>query len=255
MRLEVDSSIRTCYRASVSHRRRTIVIAFASLILLSLIIGAGIVWFTARLAQEQSLSSQRATAQAQAQQTAAAEGNRRATAQAQAQHQTEQTNALRLATLARQTLNAGHRPLAVTLALEANKIADPPLQAQIALSEVAYSPGFARDYGAGYDVSPDGKLLLDISAIGQVVLHDLISGSERVLAEGPSVPRITGQFLKIVAIGFSSDGARVILATNEHVVAWNIADGQQVAYTPANRAAICAVNLKTLTFLRDRGSR
>lgn len=155
----VDTGIQACYQASVRHQRRQIVRATVATIAIVALLGFGFNWFTAdqraRLAAEQELSSQRATAQVIAEQTAQAEAVQRATAQAErdleaerAAREAEVANSQRLANQARQLLEQGNRPLAVTLALEANNIADPPLQAQLALAEVAYAPGYARSLDA-----------------------------------------------------------------------------------------------------------
>jgi len=162
----VDTGIQVCYLASQRYQRRQVIVATAALVATVVVLAVGFNWFTAdqraQLAAEQLLSGQRATAEAQAVQTAQAEAVGRATAQAQAAQEAERAareaevaQSQRLANQARQLLDQGNRPLAVTLALEANSITEPPLQAQLALAEVAYAPGYARDLPAPPESAAD----------------------------------------------------------------------------------------------------
>lgn len=148
----VDTGIKACFQASARYRRQQRITSALGGVALLAVIGVGVVWFNLQIAAEQERTSQRATAQAQAEQTAQAEAVQRATAEALADLESERAtreskiaSSQRLANQARQILNQGNRPLAVTLALAANSITDPPLQAQLALAEVAYAPGYVGE--------------------------------------------------------------------------------------------------------------
>jgi len=80
-----------------------------------------------------------------------------------AQRAADESLSVALATNAEQVFGEGLRDLGVTLALEANKIDDPPLQVQRTLANLAFAPG-TRWVQEGYqgkvtalDISPDGR--------------------------------------------------------------------------------------------------
>lgn len=238
---EIDSGIQACYAASVRRQRRDWAILTAIALVTIVAIYAGVSWSQRRLADEQRISNQRATAQAQSQQTAQAEAIQRSTAEAnaalereRAERRADETNALRLATLARQELNAGNRPLAVTLALSANAIPDPPFQAQQALAEVAYAPGFTRKLSPSNVRSPDGTYETQVGDDGNVILRNLTTQQDRVLATvelDKDAP---------VRILFSSDSQRVMMIAPSDATAWNVADGRSI-YSISRRTTDCTI--------------
>jgi DNA-binding SARP family transcriptional activator len=92
----------------------------------------------------------------------------------QAQQQAEEAAAvaqsLNLSTNARLALNQNNTDLALALALAANRLDNPPRQAQLTLAEVAYAPGTRRLFTGhqgpvqGVAISPDGKTALSAAA-------------------------------------------------------------------------------------------
>lgn len=228
---EIDTGIKSCYLASVRHQRRQRVVAVVGTMITVAVLGIGLNWFTAdqraRLAAEQQLSSQRATAQVVAQQTAQAEAIQRGTAEALAGRRAAESQSLRLANQARQLLAQGNRPLAVTLALEANSIENPPLQAQLSLAEVAYAPGYVRDLEAPPAV--DGEACVFETTAGPrtirvedrptwtFVLYDAASNARlrSVFLSGingnPGFPDADGQFQYFWCPPISPDGAYALL--------------------------------------------
>jgi WD40 repeat protein len=241
----VDTGIQACYHASQRHQRRQWFTVAIGTVVTATALVIGVNWFTAdqraRLAAEQELSSQRATAQTQAEQTAEVEAAQRATADANAAQQAarakreaEIANAQRLANLGRQTFAAGDRSLALALTLEATAIEDPPLQVQQTLAEISYASGFVADLGVGNAVSPNGKMVLHMQDDGRIILRDVTSGAIRELTTITASRRIlleshfsSDSTLVMVVIGINNPGDHSLRFTQ--VIAWETATGRKIA--------------------------
>lgn len=251
----VDTSITSCYQASVRHQRRQIVTATVAIVATVVVLGLGFNWFTAdqraQLAAEQERSNQRATAQAQAEQTAQAEGVQRATAEANAAaeaqragREAEVANAQRLANLARQTFAAGDRPLALALAIEAARISDPPVQLHQALAEISYAPGLGANLGEGDLISPDGVYVLDITPEGQVRLRNTQENTTRELERMSEPPQLASTF-------FSPDSSLVWLiadSVDTRLSVWETATGRNVGVQVMPGLACIVFNPTDRTF-------
>lgn len=260
----IDTSIQTCYQASVRHQRRQAISGVLGTIAVVAALAFGFNWYTAdqraRLVAEQQVSSQRATAQVLAQQTAQAEALQRGTAEAnaaqegeRARREAEAANAQRLATLARQTFAQGDRSLAVALALAANERDNPPIQAQQALAEVAYAPGLAGEFGPGIAISPNGLLLLDVQDGGRVVLRDVATSAEQELG-GIALHSDPQSGTEVPTVQFSADSGRVVVGSSQEIVAWSTADGSQISRYAFSKnepgTSALSINANQGTFVR-----
>ncbi|RMG90346.1 MAG: WD40 repeat domain-containing protein, partial [Chloroflexi bacterium] len=101
-------------------------------------------------------------------------------AQATAQYNAQQAQSLALASNAQRLLFRDNNiPLAIAIALEANKIDQPPALAQSVLAQAAFAPGQRfvlsgyADYGARLALSPDGVHALVPDTDGNIALIDL----------------------------------------------------------------------------------
>ncbi len=132
---------------------------------------------------QQKIAEEAAIARATQQSIAEGEAEARATQQAIAEENELEARSLALAASARLALNAGENDLAVALALEANQMEAPPAQAQLALADVAYTPGtrfFLEGHAANrvYDLSlsPDKRQALSGAIDRSVILWDMEIG-------------------------------------------------------------------------------
>ena len=153
-----------------------------------------------------------------------------------AQRAADESLSVALATNAEQVFGEGLRDLGITLAMEANKIEDPPLQVQRTLANLAFAPG-TRWVRAGYqgkvtalDISPDGRLLifghgepLESTSETEYVLRlwDIESGEELHQYNGHSAP--------IHTVAFSPDGKTIASGGEDNqLILWQVNSGEQI---------------------------
>ena len=180
---------------------------------------------------------------------AQAEAGRRTAAEAEANAQRDlaldrerearESYSLSLAANARQALAADDQPLALLLALAANEIENPPLDAWRTLVDVAYAPGAVRDYEAGsfinnVDVSADGRTMLTSSDDGLVRLWDVESGE--LLREYEGATDL------VQPIAFSPDERTALGGTGDgEAILWDVATGEVIRRLTANQNDIRAI--------------
>jgi WD40 repeat protein len=129
---------------------------------------------------------------------------------------------------------ANHDPsTALMLAVAANSIAEPPLQAVQVLREAAYAPGPRRRYVAAdlfkgvtgdpvcLDIGPDGLTALTGFSDGNIILWDLETGTE--------LRRFSGHTARVYDIVFSPDGKTMLSGSDDGlVILWELEGGQIV---------------------------
>ncbi|PJF44778.1 MAG: hypothetical protein CUN55_02220 [Phototrophicales bacterium] len=139
----------------------------------------------------------------------------------------EEAKSLSLAAAALVALSNHNTDLAILLALEANKIDDPPPLAQRALLEAGYAPGTRfrmdahTDWVRSVAFSPSAEYAASGAQDGHAIIWDMNSGE--------MVHDLVGHNGSVFAVEFSRDG--VWLATggsDSHVIIWDVETGQQV---------------------------
>jgi WD40 repeat protein len=122
------------------------------------------------------------------------------------QQQSDFTYSLRLSSLARDLAESNGAQLArlsLSVALAANEVESPPIEARRTLAELAYAPGVTRVLQRGRSIlSPDGRLAVAQSG----VIWDIETGRDILTLEGEQ--------LALVALAFSPDMHYVAAATN-----------------------------------------
>ncbi|WP_129677984.1 hypothetical protein [Candidatus Chloroploca sp. Khr17] len=238
---DVDGRIAACYAASQQYQRnmrlRVASLSLVGATLLAILVFFGLAQINAEQARTVA-AQQTADANATAQTIAEAE---RATAAAQALIEQEravaEANRRRSLTIARDAQVAaarGEQPLALALALEANNIAEPPLQAQAILAELAYKPDLVRELGPGDAVSLDGSKIVDIVTDGTltVILRDLTTGSTRTLGN------LSGLELSQegrAAYAYISSNNRYVFAGAENgIIGWDTEQGIEIVRMDSN---------------------
>jgi WD40 repeat protein len=124
--------------------------------------------------------------------------------------------------LARQADNVD---LALALAMEANRIPDPPGPAQMALSEAAYAPGTVRVF-LGHEapvqsvaVSPDGRYGISGDESGLVILWNLDTGEV--------LRRLEGHTDTVASLAFTPDGRHAVSASQDKtLIYWDLEEGE-----------------------------
>lgn len=146
---------------------------------------------------------------------------------------------LALAANARQALEADDEPLALLLALAANTVDSPPLEAWRTLLDVAYAPGAIRKFQVGSPVntvaiSPDGETVLSGSNDGLIRQWDIGSGALLQTMEGHT--DAVGQVV------LSEDGAMALSGGWDHkAILWNVDSGTVEKELIGHSSAVHAV--------------
>jgi WD40 repeat protein len=147
--------------------------------------------------------------------------------------QATEAYSLSLAASAQKSLDSKDSAAALKLALEANQIRNPPLEAQRVLMDAAYTPGArwgaklnslfsgANGPATALAVSPDGETALLGLAHGAIIWFDL--GSRQELG------RLVGHTGPVNAIAFAPDGSRVLSGGYDgRVLLWDVASSSMV---------------------------
>ncbi len=174
--LEADQQARELALQRRATRRLQGLVA---VMLVATIIALGLTAFAFN--QGQVAQENAATAVA-AQGVALAEANSRATQQAIAERSATENQSFALAASAQRALIENNTDLAITLALTANDIDNPPIQTQHTLAQAAYAPG-TRFRLVGHNapvnavaIHPNGTLAVSGSTDGSLRVWDLQSG-------------------------------------------------------------------------------
>ena len=198
---------------------------------------------------------------------ALAEADSRAAAEANAAEQRDlalareqearESYSLALAANARQALEADDQPLALLLALAANTVDNPPLNAWRTLLDVAYAPGAIRQYQVGSPVntvaiSPNGQTMVSGSDDGIIRFWDMNSGEPLRTLHGHSD--------SVTDIVFSPDGTKALSGGGDNkALLWDVASGtielellghdnpvSSVAFLPDGRHALTGEDTRQL---------
>jgi WD40 repeat protein len=144
--------------------------------------------------------------------------------QRRAQAAADLSHSLNLAASAQLALNEHNTDLALALAVEANGVPDPPLQARLMLAEAAYAPGTRRVYEGhtgpvqGVAVAPDGRTALSASADNTLLLWDLESGE--------IIHRLEGHEDTVHSVAFLPEGDRALSASGDGtLILWDLETG------------------------------
>ncbi len=140
---------------------------------------------------------------------------------------------LSLTANAREVLDSEDTVAALELALAANQIHSPPLEAQRILMDAAYSPGarwsaeltsfFADVQGpaTSVDLSPDGHAALLGLADGTILLWDLQSKRE--------ILRLRGHEGQVNDVSFAPDGLKALSGgADAQVILWDLTSGTEI---------------------------
>jgi len=208
--------------------KRTRLFAATLLVLLMLAMAAVVFAFEQRNIASQAASTA-ATAEINAQTQAAIA--KRTAAEAQM---------LALSSGAQVALSQGNTDLAIALALAANRIDQPVLQAQLTLSEAAYAPGTRRMF-RGHDatvravaISPDGRSALSGSEDKTLLLWDL--------ATGKPLQRFVGHTGEVHSVAISPDGRSALSGSEDKtLILWDLATGTPLRQFTGHTEAVNAV--------------
>ncbi|MEJ2486272.1 MAG: BTAD domain-containing putative transcriptional regulator [Anaerolineales bacterium] len=146
--------------------------------------------------------------------------------------QAQEAYSLSLAASAREVLADGDTSTALSLALAANQIEDPPGESQNILMEAAYAPGArwrvigwsifkdVRVLGTTLDISPDGEKAVTGFLDGHIILWDLATKQELV--------RMKGSESGINDVAISPNGSVVLSGdVDGHVGLWDLGTGRE----------------------------
>jgi WD40 repeat protein len=163
-----------------------------------------------------------------------------------AQRGAEVRQSVALAASAKEALLTYDTDLAITLALEANAIDDPPVEARQALAAAVYAPGtrWAIDAQQGpiscVAISPDGRyglsgggrpLSLEIRGPELVYPDDLHDYALRLwdLETRTEIRRFEGHTGPVWDCAFSPDGRTILSASSDQTaILWDVATGEMV---------------------------
>jgi DNA-binding SARP family transcriptional activator len=147
---------------------------------------------------------------------------------------------LGLASQALLALDENDSGLALALAVEANRLPEPPAQARLVLAQAAYAPGTRRVL-AGHagpvqdvTVNGDGSRVLSVAADGTLIVWDMASGeSLRSLATAPGG-------VQVVAAG--PGGRRALTGADDgSLTVWDLELGQVQRRLAGHEAGVSAL--------------
>lgn len=146
-----------------------------------------------------------------------------------------------LAANAQLAIQNGDYDLAIALALQANRVADPPPLAQNALAAAAYVPGTELYYRAhtsdvtGVALSPSGRYAVSASADQSAVIWDRQTQTITHRLDA-------SQIVSVTAVVYSPTQERVLLGLgNGELVLWDATSGALLHRLPAATQALTAL--------------
>ncbi len=161
------------------------------------------------------------------------------TARAGTERKAAEVESLALSESAEKALQEHNHDLAMTLALTANQIDQPPLQAQQTLAEVADTVGTIRrfehaDWVASVAYSPDGKLGLTGGWDNKLHLWDVASGKE--------IQQFSAHTDRVSSVAFSPDGKTILSGSWDNTVRlWDVASGKEIRQFTGHTSAVSSV--------------
>jgi WD40 repeat protein/serine/threonine protein kinase/energy-coupling factor transporter ATP-binding protein EcfA2 len=140
-----------------------------------------------------------------------------------AERNAEVSASLALVANAQKELEKHNNELAIAIALEANRIPDPPREVQQILADAALAPGTVRVFEGHSDAvysaafSPDGQTALSGSRDNTLILWDVETGEILHSFEGHED--------RVYAVAFSPDGQTALSASADNtVILWDISN-------------------------------
>lgn len=162
-----------------------------------------------------------------AQQEAQIERDNAETARRIAERNAEEAYSQALAAAVQLALRDGDSDLALALALQANRIPNPPSQAVQALASAAYTPGTVRLFSGHRSAvtalaySADGTMAVSGSTDNDLIIWDVASGAE--------IARLRGHLDPVRAVAFLSDGRRVLSGSDDYSMRlWSARTGERL---------------------------
>jgi WD40 repeat protein/serine/threonine protein kinase len=135
-----------------------------------------------------------------------------------AERSAQVSDSLALVANAQKEMEKHNNELAIALALEANKIPDPPREARQILTDAAFAPGTVRVFKGHTDAvncvafSPDGKTALSGGWDNALILWDVETGQE--------LHRFEGHESGVYAVAFSPDGKTALSGSGDDTLIW-----------------------------------
>ncbi len=223
-------------RAAETRRQRTLLVSVTAALFMTIGLAILAVYLFLQSQDNLSLAEQRGT---QAADRAAEAVSAASTAESNA----ASLRSLSLTTSAEQALSNNDPELAVALAVQANRLENPPADALSILYQAAYAPYAIRDFEGNARIkvalSPDGKTAfgyfyewgigayLENPAEG-LYLWDMATGERLRSAALDDYSELTG--FGVASIAMSADGKRaVVIGFAGFAVVWDIENWQQLA--------------------------
>ncbi len=194
------------------------------------------------VAQRETSEFNAAEAGTQAAIAATAEQNA-ITEQQIAEQEASRAQSLALSSAAQISLLDGELDDAVALALEANRIPDPPSQSKLVLAQVAYNPGTLRRLPLdapvdAVDISADGTHMATASRDGLIALWDTETG-ERLQVFEAHTDRVT-------SLDLSDDGQRLLTGSwDDTAILWEARTGTLLRTFEGHTDNVLGVSLST----------
>jgi len=156
-----------------------------------------------------------------------------------AQREADVAQSLNLATSAQLALDEDNTDLALLLAMEANRLDNPPPQAQLMLAEAAYAPGARRRFAGhtapveGLVILPGGNRAISASADRTLILWDLGGAARR---------RFEGHTDAVHDVALLPGGDRALSASADGtLILWNVETGERVRTFTGHESAVWSV--------------
>ena len=213
---------RKAHEALLERRSRNFLRALAVVLTLATL---GALGLSAVAFNQSDLAQRNAATATFAQGEALVQADNAATAARVAEISADEARSLALVSGAQLALSDNDTDLAIALALEANRVNNPSVEAQRTLAEAAYAPGTRRIFQGhvgrvmAVAFSPDGTRAISAARDDTVMLWDV--------GTGEMIRRLDGHDDWVLDAEFSPDGQTILSASQDKtVILWNANTGE-----------------------------
>jgi WD40 repeat protein/serine/threonine protein kinase len=219
-----QEAARKAHEAMLERRNRNFLRALVAVLAIATLGALGLTGFALN---QNDMAQRNAATATVAQGEAIVQADNAATAAVVAEMNAEEARSLALVSGAQLALADNDTELGIALALQANRVGQPSVEAQRTLAESAYAPGTRRlfqghtNWIESVAYSPDGHTALSGGRDRRLILWDVDTGEE--------IRQFNGHDNQVLDVAYSPDGQTALSASLDHtLILWNLETGEQI---------------------------